>query len=645
MEKEINGNHDGAVTELDGDLLDIAPKCYGIAEFVSKCETPMTIAVQGDWGTGKTTSMNIIRQILREKSMKRAASEPQQQNSDRVQKNSGLGIFRKDTETTELKPTADSDYTVWFNTWEFSVIDGKSGNLNLFMCLMSMIVKQIKEQFTEKKDYNSHYVEKFTSAACTVLDVMLKNNLFDTVKDGFGAMSGGSSTDDKKNAENFIEEVGALKSRVQDIISVIATGMTCEEKDELIKSMSSPKNISPETQQKIDRMNNPRRLYFFIDDLDRLEPATAVGLLECIKNYLDLENCVFILAIDREVVDRGLKDKYGADFSNRKARQFFDKIIQIPYELPVNNYDTEKYIKNLCPGEEETVYKNYVGLLRSMGVYNPRTIKRVFNLMKLQECMAERNMAEINNNRLSFFALVLLQIEDIEEFKYFNTKLESKEYAYDAYIKERRSLKNSFFRYLEDEIEYTDEEISAYTDEELIETVCSELKQEKNDLTDEVIENKVKKLRRRIANIKRLKNIAKLMNTYSEEELRVMRIKAFPDNICKYIKSLNRHWSIRNENDGETTQIIFAENGTVYTTVWYENPDNISISVHYKETEAYDSGKKVIGSFKSADEIEYYTADDADGNKCIIIEGISAEMKYNIFELLKILLENFIKAE
>ena len=37
----------------------------GIAEFIKGCATPMTIAIQGDWGAGKTSLINLIDMELR----------------------------------------------------------------------------------------------------------------------------------------------------------------------------------------------------------------------------------------------------------------------------------------------------------------------------------------------------------------------------------------------------------------------------------------------------------------------------------------------------------------------------------------------------------------------------------------------------
>ena len=56
---------------------------------------------------------------------------------------------------------------------------------------------------------------------------------------------------------------------------------------------------------------NPSKIgfTFYIDDLDRIDPPVAVEILELLKNIFDLNKCVFILAIDYDVVIKGLKSR------------------------------------------------------------------------------------------------------------------------------------------------------------------------------------------------------------------------------------------------------------------------------------------------------------------------------------------------
>jgi hypothetical protein len=50
-----------------------------------------------------------------------------------------------------------------------------------------------------------------------------------------------------------------------------------------------------------------KRVVICIDDLDRIEPLIALEMLESIKIFLDVEGCVFVLAVDYEVVQEGMK--------------------------------------------------------------------------------------------------------------------------------------------------------------------------------------------------------------------------------------------------------------------------------------------------------------------------------------------------
>ena len=48
----------------------------------------------------------------------------------------------------------------------------------------------------------------------------------------------------------------------------------------------------------------------FVDDLDRCLPEKAIGVLEAIKLFLDVENCIFMLGLDQEVIARSVEMKY-----------------------------------------------------------------------------------------------------------------------------------------------------------------------------------------------------------------------------------------------------------------------------------------------------------------------------------------------
>ena len=48
-----------------------------------------------------------------------------------------------------------------------------------------------------------------------------------------------------------------------------------------------------------------------MDDLDRIDPPDAVKILELLKNIFNIPDCIFLLAIDYQVVVKGLEAKFG----------------------------------------------------------------------------------------------------------------------------------------------------------------------------------------------------------------------------------------------------------------------------------------------------------------------------------------------
>ena len=56
----------GALTKriAEVDNLGIAAHAVALANFITRTDTPITIGVQGEWGSGKTSLLNTIHQLL-----------------------------------------------------------------------------------------------------------------------------------------------------------------------------------------------------------------------------------------------------------------------------------------------------------------------------------------------------------------------------------------------------------------------------------------------------------------------------------------------------------------------------------------------------------------------------------------------------
>ena len=155
---------------------------------------------------------------------------------------------------------------------------------------------------------------------------------------------------------------------------------------------TSEQTISALRQQLSDVVNESKfkKIIIYVDDLDRIEPRNAVAILELLKNIFSVPRCVFILAIDYQVVVKGLEHKFGKQTAENEweFRAFFDKIIQLPFMMPMGQYNIGKYVNALLvdigfvkePGLDEDDVRQII--LQTIGG-NPRSIKRLVNSVSL----------------------------------------------------------------------------------------------------------------------------------------------------------------------------------------------------------------------------------------------------------------------
>lgn len=330
------------------DTFGIEPFENGLTKFIEHTNTPITIALQGEWGSGKTSLMNSLKKNLSDEDAKY--------------------------------------HSVWLNTWEYALMKDASTTL------IDIIAKLIEE------------VTKIAN-----VDQEKKNQLLNNVKKiGFSVLKVASSVN--SITSSAMEEVEKSLNREQDItISQI--------RDEL-------ENIIAKCVDK----DGKKGFIFFIDDLDRIDPPVAVQLLELLKNIFTLKNCVFVLAIDYDVVIKGLEPKFGklSEQNEREFRSFFDKIIQVPFSMPVSSYEIDTFLK------ESLISINYISeqnasnqkLISSFSEIsnlsvgtNPRALKRLMNSLSLISCINSAKGNSKENDQLNEelellvnFALVSIQI-------------------------------------------------------------------------------------------------------------------------------------------------------------------------------------------------------------------------------------------
>ena len=102
-------------------------------------------------------------------------------------------------------------------------------------------------------------------------------------------------------------------------------------------------------------LDDNERLLVLIDELDRCKPTYAVQLLERIKHYLSSDRITFVFAINEEELLHTIKSFYGEDFN---AYHYLDRFFTFRLSLPQPDLATfEKYYQFDTSDSQSFLYK------------------------------------------------------------------------------------------------------------------------------------------------------------------------------------------------------------------------------------------------------------------------------------------------
>ena len=187
-----------------------------------------------------------------------------------------------------------------FNTWSYSQF-GQDEYLGL--ACIEALTKKVKDGLENKLGKKDESLkEKFDNASSTVWNVIKSV----TVKVPGVNVNVGEVADTIQGKEpKAYEDLADLMFQFK------------EEFGALVKLWTEKK--APEN-----------RIVIFIDDLDRVKPIKALELLESIKNFMDIPGCVFVLAVDYEVVQMGMAEKLGVDLQKTSGSHSLIRLFSCP---------------------------------------------------------------------------------------------------------------------------------------------------------------------------------------------------------------------------------------------------------------------------------------------------------------------------
>lgn len=126
----------------------------------------------------------------------------------------------------------------------------------------------------------------------------------------------------------------------------------------------------------VDTYTDGGRLVLFIDDLDRCTPDAAITVLDALKLFLGSSSCVFVLAMDHDVMVEAAALRLGGDPT--RGRQYLEKLVQFPYHLPAVSFDSIS--GHVAGAVRESGADPYIWALAGAAFQrNPRRIRRFVN--------------------------------------------------------------------------------------------------------------------------------------------------------------------------------------------------------------------------------------------------------------------------
>lgn len=102
-------------------------------------------------------------------------------------------------------------------------------------------------------------------------------------------------------------------------------------KEAMVDSEDTLSNLKDKTSEAI--VKSGRHLVVMIDDVDRLDKEELHSVLRLIRQVADFRNCIYLLAMDDDMVSKSIGDYYGMG-TVQDGHRFLDKIVQIPIKLP-----------------------------------------------------------------------------------------------------------------------------------------------------------------------------------------------------------------------------------------------------------------------------------------------------------------------
>ena len=337
---KISIMHNDEPTLLDA--LDRGAIIREVGEAIACCTPPQVFGVHGDWGLGKTSFLHQVQWYL--------IGDCPQQSEEATREAAEHQIEKGKYEKTVR--------AVWFDAWRYQHEDAP----------VVALLQEMRAQLSWR-----HQVTRSVKRSA---ETSMRGALL--------------------SMEEVTKKIGFQYSKFRDAnreweVKNLATSLPSHTLREHLREavgrlLPKPKKGGPQP-----------RLAVFIDDVDRCEPEAAYHLLEGLKIYLTLDNCVFILGMNQKAVEDAIGSRMelasgetrpasasGEDRMKSRAAAYMEKLCQNVWRLPaVRNPGQVRHGLLEATVTDETVRKRIKLAVEEPPCLpsNPRRLKGLANLI------------------------------------------------------------------------------------------------------------------------------------------------------------------------------------------------------------------------------------------------------------------------
>ncbi|MBD3280304.1 hypothetical protein GF389_02145 [Candidatus Dojkabacteria bacterium] len=392
---------DAPICKPSDDLLETGNYAQTLVDFIRSVDLPFTLGIYGEWGSGKTSFVHLIKYFLEIDTGDRIKfinfSAWPHTTSDTLWRALIIEI------TKELYGVKDETSETSNKEEKAKIADGLFPLLANFLTSDALVFRKPPPDPDPLTEY--------------------KNIVARLDRTGYGSISKNTEQQLRINQEMALMAIvqGALTAlgSVSPLVASIRRLLGVDSQLDLTELLHKEKNQA--TRATIESVQQFREIFkeifdkkskeydlivVFIDDLDRCLPDVALDLLEAVKIFLGEVDCIFIVAADENLIGQGLRLRYKdlldtneneqvQDYFEKKGQEYFEKIIQLGLQVPPKTFQqthtfmTAQYPKWVAATD---IIQMAIGS-------NPRRLKQycnalsykyqVYQLQKLQHESAE----------------------------------------------------------------------------------------------------------------------------------------------------------------------------------------------------------------------------------------------------------------